>query len=200
MKTPAVSIGIPTYEAGISLIRTLNSIFNQSAFSQIREVIIVVDGNTLTPQVRNRLRHPKVRIVMRPERMGQSSCLNYIFSRVHNGLLLLTNDDVVLDKHATKNFIECYIAQRPDFFIANSIEVKGRISKFYRREATVIYPPVEIADRIKNSELRMRNKNKTYYLAGGRLARAKNIDLIIEAANKLKLPLKIFGRAFAGYG
>ncbi|KKS45535.1 hypothetical protein A3J20_00525 [Candidatus Gottesmanbacteria bacterium RIFCSPLOWO2_02_FULL_42_29] len=91
-------------------------------------------------------------------------------------------------------------AQRPDFFIANSIEVKGRISKFYRREATVIYPPVEIADRIKNSELRMRNKNKTYYLAGGRLARAKNIDLIIEAANKLKLPLKIFGRAFAGYG
>ncbi|KKS98111.1 MAG: hypothetical protein UV73_C0003G0053 [Candidatus Gottesmanbacteria bacterium GW2011_GWA2_43_14] len=120
MKTPAVSIGIPTYEAGISLIRTLNSIFNQSAFSQIREVIIVVDGNTLTPQVRNRLRHPKVRIVMRPERMGQSSCLNYIFSRVHNGLLLLTNDDVVLDKHATKNFIECYIAQRPDFLAAQA--------------------------------------------------------------------------------
>src|SRR3989344_6065378 len=44
-------------------------------------------------------------------------------------------------------------AQRPDFFIANSIEVKGRISKFYRREATVIYPPVEIIGEVSNREL-----------------------------------------------
>jgi glycosyltransferase involved in cell wall biosynthesis len=89
-------------------------------------------------------------------------------------------------------------AQRPDYFIANSIEVKNRIRKFYRRDATVIYPPVNIESRIKNHELRM--KKKTYYLAGGRLARAKNIHLAIEACNKLKLPLKIFGKSFADYG
>ena len=32
------------------------------------------------------------------------------------------------------------------------------------------------------------------------MARAKHIDLAIEACNKLKLPLKVFGREFAGYG
>src|SRR4030067_875209 len=33
-------------------------------------------------------------------------------------------------------------AQRVDYFIANSKEVAARIKKFYRRDSTVIYPPV----------------------------------------------------------
>jgi len=37
-----------------------------------------------------------------------------------------------------------------------------------------------------------------FYLTGGRLARAKHYDIAIEACNKLKLPLKVFGRDFAG--
>ena len=89
-------------------------------------------------------------------------------------------------------------AQRPDYFVANSHEVKRRIEKYYRREATVIYPPVDI----KKQETRNKKQEtrKKYYLAGGRLARAKRIDLAIEACNKLSLPLKVFGRGFADYG
>ena len=90
--------------------------------------------------------------------------------------------------------IDYLASQRPDFYLANSWEVKKRIWKFYRREASVIYPPVEITDIINPKS------GAKYFLAGGRLARAKHIDLIIEAANELSLPLKIFGRAFAGYG
>jgi glycosyltransferase involved in cell wall biosynthesis len=91
--------------------------------------------------------------------------------------------------------------QRPDYIIANSQEVQSRIKKFYRREAEVIYPPVEIP----NSKLQFPNKFQIpnskgkYYLAGGRLARAKRIDLAIEVCNRLKLPLKIYGRGFADY-
>lgn len=91
-------------------------------------------------------------------------------------------------------------AQRPDFFLANSKEVQRRIKKFYRREAEVIYPPVGLVDVISKKKL---NANPLdagrYYLTGGRLARAKHIDLAIEACNKLNLPLKVFGRGFAGY-
>jgi len=39
----------------------------------------------------------------------------------------------------------------------------------------------------------------SYYLTGGRLARAKRYDIAIQACNKLKLPLKVFGRDFAGF-
>lgn len=34
---------------------------------------------------------------------------------------------------------------------------------------------------------------KNYYLTGGRMTYAKNFDLVIQAFNKLKLPLKIYG-------
>ena len=38
-----------------------------------------------------------------------------------------------------------------------------------------------------------------YYVAGGRIARAKHTDLIIETYKKNGLPLKVFGKGFAGF-
>jgi glycosyltransferase involved in cell wall biosynthesis len=99
-------------------------------------------------------------------------------------------------------------SQNVDYFIANSQNVKGRIRKFYQRDAVVIYPPVSSAtneqatsNQLKNKRL-MANKLDTsgYFLAGGRLARPKHIDLIVKTFTKNGLPLKIFGKAFAGYG
>ncbi|MBI2195427.1 MAG: glycosyltransferase [Candidatus Levybacteria bacterium] len=86
--------------------------------------------------------------------------------------------------------------QRVDAFIANSEEVRARIRKFYRREAEVIYPPVELASSLSASSVQLKRQ---YYITGGRLARAKRVDLVIEACNRLKLPLKVFGRGFADY-
>ncbi len=80
-------------------------------------------------------------------------------------------------------------AQKVDYFVANSKETARRVKKFYRRDSTVIYPPVTA----ENSRGQKKQK-KEYFLSVGRLMWAKRIDLIIEAANKLQLPLKIVGR------
>lgn len=98
-------------------------------------------------------------------------------------------------------------AQNVDYFIANSQEVRLRIKKFYKREAKVVYPPVETAFSKLASSVQLKKKKldansldaKRYYLAGGRLARAKGIDIIIEAFLKLGKPLKIFGKGFGDY-
>lgn len=93
-------------------------------------------------------------------------------------------------------------AQNVDFFIANSKNVAGRIKKFYRKDSTVIYPPVEITNsksQIANNAQNLKSKME-YYLAGGRIARPKHIDLIIKTFEKLNLPLKVFGREFGGNG
>lgn len=84
-------------------------------------------------------------------------------------------------------------SQNVDHYIANSKEVKARIQKFYRRESQVIYPPVELPKISKSKQ------SKLYYLTGGRLARAKHVDVIIKACAKENLSLKVFGKAFAGY-
>lgn len=85
-------------------------------------------------------------------------------------------------------------AQRVDYFIANSRTVAERIQKYYRRDSTVIYPPVETA-KFSISDLSRQAPNERYFLAGCRLAPYKRIDLVIEAFKALgpEYRLKIFG-------
>jgi glycosyltransferase involved in cell wall biosynthesis len=82
-------------------------------------------------------------------------------------------------------------SQRVDFFIANSCDTKRRIEKFYRRDATVIYPPVSIPMYSNPETWNM--EHKSYYLTVSRLARAKHIDILIRAANRYGFHLKIVG-------
>lgn len=81
-------------------------------------------------------------------------------------------------------------AQRVNQFVANSKNVAGRIKKYYRRDAQVIYPPVKTSMFEPVDSL---NKLGDYYLFVGRLVSYKKPDLVIEAFNKLGLPLKIIG-------
>lgn len=78
-------------------------------------------------------------------------------------------------------------ASRVDHFVANSENVARRIRKHYRRDARVIYPPVDVsagylADSIED-----------YYLVASPLVDYKRVDLAIQAANRLRRPLRVIG-------
>ena len=81
-------------------------------------------------------------------------------------------------------------AQRVDYFIANSKNVAARVNKFYRRGSVVIYPPVNVEKFISS---KIKPKVGDYFLTGGRMVASKNFDLVIKAAQKAKVNLKIFG-------
>lgn len=85
-------------------------------------------------------------------------------------------------------------ADRVDVFMANSKTVQARIAKYYRRNSTVIYPPVE-TEKFSVVDLSQQSDSEKYFLAGCRLAPYKRIDLVIEAFKKLSpsYKLKIFG-------
>jgi glycosyltransferase involved in cell wall biosynthesis len=87
-------------------------------------------------------------------------------------------------------------AQNVDLFIANSNTTAKRIKKFYGKDALVINPPVDVDTSFT---LVKKKPTEKYYLAGGRLARAKRYDIAIKACNQLNLKLKVFGRDFANY-
>jgi len=84
------------------------------------------------------------------------------------------------------------VADRVDYFIANSRATQKRIEKFYRTKAEVIYPPVDVNKfRVKNEKLKV--KERGYFLIVSRLSAYKKIDDAIEAFNKLDWPLYIIG-------
>ncbi len=71
-------------------------------------------------------------------------------------------------------------AQRPNYLVANSEEIKKRIKKFYRRDSEVIYPPVDIGPHQDEQ-----SGNENYFMTVGRLVAYKNFDSVIKAFNKL---------------
>jgi glycosyltransferase involved in cell wall biosynthesis len=80
-------------------------------------------------------------------------------------------------------------AQRVDHFIAISTEIQQRIRRYYGRESTIIYPPVEVAERFKPSDV-----TEDYFLIVSRLIPYKRIDLAVQACTRLGLPLLIGGK------
>lgn len=75
-----------------------------------------------------------------------------------------------------------------DYFVAISREVQARITCFYGRESTIIYPPVN-TDRYRPSSA----SPGDYFLIVSRLIPYKRIDLAVQACNQLSLPLLIVG-------
>ena len=78
-------------------------------------------------------------------------------------------------------------ANRVDFFIANSYHTARRIWRCYRRQATVIYPPVQVA------QFPFKTDKSDYYLTVSRLVSYKKVSMIVEAFNRNGLPLVVIG-------
>jgi glycosyltransferase involved in cell wall biosynthesis len=75
-----------------------------------------------------------------------------------------------------------------DHFIAISREVRARVARYYQRDSTIIYPPVN-TDRYRPSP----DSPGDYLLVISRLIPYKRIDLAVRACSELDLPLIVGG-------
>ena len=78
-------------------------------------------------------------------------------------------------------------AHRVDHYIANSHYIARRIKKIYGKEATVIYPPVDV-----HTFTLCREKGE-FYMTASRMVPYKKIDLIVEAFSQTDKKLIVIG-------
>lgn len=78
---------------------------------------------------------------------------------------------------------------RVDAFIANSEVIRDRIRRYYRRDASVVYPPIDV-ENIDSAE-----SEGGFYLMVGRVVESKRLRTVVEAFQKLDCELKIAGGA-----
>lgn len=81
-------------------------------------------------------------------------------------------------------------AKRVDHFIAISTDIQNRIRQYYERDSVIIYPPVD-TERFAAART---DAVEDYFLVVSRLIPYKRIDLAVQAATKLGVPLKIGGK------
>ncbi len=137
---------------------------------------------------------PAKGVLTRPETCHICYCLTpmrYIWDFYHeyknkSGLGPIRKAAFVLTAHYARLWDQASAA-RVDYFAADSQNVAARIRKIYRRDAEVIYPPVEV------SGAQLSQGHDDYYLSVGQLVNYKRVDLAIEACNELGRPLRIVG-------
>lgn len=79
-------------------------------------------------------------------------------------------------------------AQGPDQFVTISEYAKGLIAKYYKRDAVVIHPPVEV-EAFRSRESTSRN----YYITTSRQVNWKRLDLVVQACKELRRELLVIG-------
>jgi len=79
-------------------------------------------------------------------------------------------------------------AGRVDRFVANSGHVAGRIARYYNRRASVLHPPVDTVFFAPGGAA-----PANYFLVVSALVPYKRIDVAVDAATRLGVPLKIVG-------
>lgn len=85
-------------------------------------------------------------------------------------------------------------SKRPDYIIANAQTISDRSKKYYKRKADqIIYPFAETDKFVPKNQI----KSKDFYLMANRLVAYKRNDIVIEAFNKLKLPLRVIGTGYS---
>jgi glycosyltransferase involved in cell wall biosynthesis len=83
-------------------------------------------------------------------------------------------------------------ASRVDRFLANSQYVAGRIRRYYNRQSTVVYPPVDTA--FYNPGPARDGGSAAGFLVVSALVPYKRVDIAIEACRKAGVRLTVVGR------
>ncbi len=81
-------------------------------------------------------------------------------------------------------------AARVDAFVANSRFVAARIERYYRRQATVIHPPVDTGFFTPGEGV---GDGTEYALVVSALAPYKRVELALAACERLGMPLRVVG-------
>jgi glycosyltransferase involved in cell wall biosynthesis len=81
-------------------------------------------------------------------------------------------------------------AGRVDRFLANSQYVAGRIRRYYNRESTVVYPPVDTAFFSPDPG----GARRAGFVVVSALVPYKRVDVAIEACRRIGAPLTVVGR------
>jgi len=137
---------------------------------------------------------PAKGLILRPGATQIAYChspMRYVWDKYHfyrRGAGRLTRAVMPFFAHYLRMW-DAVSAMRVDGFVANSAFVAGRLRQAYRRDAVVVYPPVDVAAFSPAPAGAVGD----FYLWCGELVAYKRPDLAIDAFNALGLPLVVIG-------
>lgn len=84
-------------------------------------------------------------------------------------------------------------SKKPNYYITISKYAKEEIKRFYKREATIIYPPVDTKTFLYKKSNKTENQQGNYFITTSRFVNWKRLDLAIAACIKTNSKLILIG-------
>lgn len=123
MDQPFVSVIIPTYNREESLLRTLDSLSQQTYPTERFEVIIVDDGSP-RPLDRARFPHyPFALLVERQPNQGEVAARNWGVSHAHGELLVFLDDDITVAPVYLQVVVEGHLVEPQSIILGNILPI-----------------------------------------------------------------------------
>ena len=159
MSASSLTIGIPTYVGGPSLVKTVESLLS-SEYRDFR-LIVSVDGKKLDPEIKAAItKDPRVEVIENEVRRGQVGGIRQIIGLNQSDLLFLTQDDLLFDREMVGKIVALF-EQDPVVTMVAAEGVPLPPAVLFER---VVHAGFYVARRIE----RMWNQGDNYLLATGR--------------------------------
>lgn len=150
-KNPKVTIGIPTYYGGPSLVSAVKSILNSEGTHNFK-LIVTIDGRPLEPEIEASLKKLGVKIIFNPKRGGQFARIKQLIELADTDLLILTQDDILFDKHTLTKIVESF-TKNPDITMVGArlvpLPAKTYLEKVLETGVRIVH---KIADHTNNGD------------------------------------------------
>jgi len=140
-----ITIGIPTYYGGESLVQTINGFIKHNPEDNY-VIVISVDGKPLDTSVKKALKNKKVTIIENRDRTGQVGRIKQIISLCKTKYLILTQDDVIFKKRIVKEILAAF-EKDPKLTMISAHVVPTKETTFFER---IIHVGVNTAHYIQS--------------------------------------------------
>ncbi len=176
-QSTSVTVGIPTYYGGSSLVKTVESI-RASTYDGPLTILVSVDGKPLDSDIRKQLIDLGVRVIENKERGGQVARIRQIVSLCETDLLIQTQDDILFTPHTVTELVKGF-EEHPNVTMESGKVVPLPATNFFEK---VVHVGVSISYTIGKHW----NRGDNYFLAGGRC-----LAFQTEMAKKLDMPEEV---------
>jgi len=171
---PDVSVIVPTHNEELIISRKINNLLHLDYPKEKLEIIFVDDSDDSTPTVIREYskKHPNIRLISFPERMGYSPSMVAGCKAAKAEIIVLTEAPALLDKQAIRNLVRHF--RKPNIgavtgrsIILNEDEEVGKSEKLY----------LNIANFVRTAETSM---DSTFYFKGEASAVRKELTKDLE--------------------
>ncbi len=177
MNNSKLTIGIPTYYGGPSLVKTARSILASKGVSPFR-LIVTVDGNSLDPNIHKQLQNLGVEVIENKDRKGQVGRIKQLIEITNSEFLILTQDDVLYHPQTIKKIINTLENDKKITMIGAKI--------LPTKSKSLLESILEVGVNLNYKIATRWNHSSNYLLASGRC-----LGFRIDYVKKFTIPEKV---------